>query len=256
MNLLNMNHPHASLSNILTFMWCAWKSRNDMLFNRKMGEPYQISINARALTTNQDFVHEVNLTLQANTNCHLVQAPGCNLQGATIDTDSGISGCVLIVDASWGCRSVPAVDGAQYTSLGVLIRNEQDGRSCSIMIQATIQRTSSVFQAEAKALLLAAILAQSLHIQRPTFLTDNQILAKVCAARRLDHPLLRWDSRNTIADFLRATKASFQVFHIKRDLNGVAHCNSPSLVLQNLNQIFTFSFHCIIASIFKLLNMK
>ena len=125
MNLSNMNHPHASLSNILTFMWCAWKSRNDMLFNRKMGEPYQISINARALTTNQDFVHDVNLTLQANTNSHLVQAPGCNLQGATIDTDSAISGCVLFVDASWGCRSVPAVDGAQYTGLGVLIRNEQ-----------------------------------------------------------------------------------------------------------------------------------
>lgn len=81
-----------------------------------------------------------------------------------------------------------------------------------------------MFQAEAKALLFAAILAHTLQIQNPTVLTDNQVLAKVAAARRLDNPLLRWDSRETVAAFLQASSTyALQIFHIKRDLNDVAH---------------------------------
>jgi hypothetical protein len=50
------------------------------------------------------------------------------------------------------------------------------------MIQASTSLTSSVLQAEAKALLLAAKLTMLLNINRPTFLTDNQILAKAAAS--------------------------------------------------------------------------
>ncbi|XP_044365064.1 uncharacterized protein [Triticum aestivum] len=32
LNLLSSDHPHASLTNIFTFMWCLWKVRNEKLF--------------------------------------------------------------------------------------------------------------------------------------------------------------------------------------------------------------------------------
>jgi hypothetical protein len=35
LHMLSMNHPNGNLENILTFMWCLWKSRNDNLFKEK-----------------------------------------------------------------------------------------------------------------------------------------------------------------------------------------------------------------------------
>ena len=100
-------------------------------------------------------------------------------QGSTIATDRVISGTVIFVDASLKCRNIPNAGGLLTTGMGVFIRTEMNGRSCSIMVQAASRRTSSVFQAEATSLSLAATLVQLLQIQNPTFLTDNQVLAKV-----------------------------------------------------------------------------
>jgi hypothetical protein len=52
LNLVNMNHPNATLPNVLTFMWCLWKSRNDHLFNRQQLHPAQIQHMANALNHN------------------------------------------------------------------------------------------------------------------------------------------------------------------------------------------------------------
>ena len=46
------------------------------------------------------------------------------------------------------------------------------------MIQASTAYEPSVFQTEARALLLAATIAGSLGISGPTFLTDNEVLQK------------------------------------------------------------------------------
>lgn len=55
-----MNHPHASLSNILNFMWCTWKSRNDTLFEGAKREPYPINIHAHALSNNNELLDIAN----------------------------------------------------------------------------------------------------------------------------------------------------------------------------------------------------
>ena len=49
LDILNSNHPHATLSNIFTFMWCMWKSRNDKLFQRKESSPLQFFYAAQAI---------------------------------------------------------------------------------------------------------------------------------------------------------------------------------------------------------------
>jgi hypothetical protein len=58
----------------------------------------------------------------------------------------------------------------------------------------------------------------------PTLLTDNKLLAKAVASRRIDSKHMHWKTRHILAKILNSTSASqTQVFHIKRDLNGVAH---------------------------------
>jgi hypothetical protein len=219
-----MNHPHATLPNILTFMWCIWKSRNEELFQRRSSEPYQISINANALSQNLELCDIPKLNMQGKEQPNNWPQPDTPLQGSTITTDKVISGAVVFCDASWKCRDIPGAAGLEATGIGVYIRADIEGKLCSLMIQASAMLASSAFHAEAMALLLAAALVRILNITRPSYLSDNQILAKVAATRRLDHPLLRWDSRSAFADFLDATsQSSLQVFHIKRDLNRVAH---------------------------------
>jgi hypothetical protein len=107
--------------------------------------------------------------------------------------------------------------------LGVYATYKKDDHQFHIMIQASTSLTSSVFEAEAQALSLAAKIANLLNIDRPTFLADNQVLAKVAASRRLDNPLLNWESRNTLATFFQDSTAIQQVYHIRRNSNEVAH---------------------------------
>ena len=144
-------------------------------------------------------------------------------QGSTIASDRMLSGCVVFADASRECNKIPGPTGIPATGIGVFIKNEAVGNQYSIMIQAATSLTSSVL-AEAKALLLAAEITRLLNIDRPKLLTDNLTLAKVTASRQLVHPLVHWDTRDDLANlFMLNSRSSAQVFHIRRDLNGVAH---------------------------------
>lgn len=90
---------------------------------------------------------------------------------------------------------------------------------------------STIFQGEAEKV------AQILHISRPTFLTDNQVLARTAAARRLNLPLLHWNAIAYLADCNEATTdSSPQVFHVSRSLNVVAHNCTAQVLMRSLNQ--------------------
>jgi hypothetical protein len=96
-----MNHPHGSLPNILTFMWCIWKSRNDHLFGGKQGAPYQIHQMAHAITQNLELVDaidfdslEVNPTISSSHGKHQLSLSeaGLSQPRATIKYDMLIKG--------------------------------------------------------------------------------------------------------------------------------------------------------------------
>jgi ribonuclease HI len=231
LNILNLPHPHATLQNVLTFMWCIWKSRNDYLFDRKKGEPYQININAQALRNNLELasIQDTSTTMttkRTQINQHREQPP----QGHTIATDFYITVPKIFSDASTkGKGSVLAGN----TGIGIFIQFEQEGIEYTIQIQATTGSANSVIEAEAKAMLLASYVAEVLKINTPTMMTDNALLAKAVAGGNVKSDCIHWSSRETLAKILTSTaKIQAKVYHVKRDINGVAH-NCAHQVLRN-----------------------
>ena len=101
----------------------------------------------------------------------------------------------------------------------------------------------SSLQAEALALLLAATLANLLQLQHVTFLTDNLTLAKAAAALKTADQQVPWEIRQHIAQYkLVSQELDPKIYHIKRDLNGVAHnCAHQALRQSQSGPIFSCS---------------
>lgn len=122
-----MNHPHASLANILTFMWCIWKSRNDSLFGRKPGAPYQIHHMVQAIQQNQEMTHMSNTSSVQIQHSHSLPRPlssslqvteqaispdaGLPKHGETLNSDLIIHGSKIFTDAAWKTKKKSSWDG-------------------------------------------------------------------------------------------------------------------------------------------------
>ena len=100
-----MNHPHASFSNILNFMWGLWKARNDFLFDRKKALPHHVNIVANALSSESNDLLNNSLHLQPQTPIRsLISTNQIPLQGQTLKYDLLIIGPKIYSDAAFKCK--------------------------------------------------------------------------------------------------------------------------------------------------------
>jgi hypothetical protein len=195
LKLLNMNHPNATLANVLTFMWCLWKSRNDNLFNKKKGHPTQIHQMANAIKHNLEMVdvlqaktekkpvQEEEPSIQGQTGGQLHAQHQIPPQGHTLKSDLLISGSKFFSDADWKMKKAPGMTSVTTTGIGVYGQIQDKTFAATVMIQASIPTTSSVLQAEANALLFAARIASIFNLQQQAFLTDNKVLAAAASSK-------------------------------------------------------------------------
>ena len=241
--ILSLDHPHVNLNNILNFMWCIWKARNDKLFKNKDCNPNQIQFKANAINQNLEILNilqvPVNRSLikadaQRNQD-HVQQVIGVK-QGETIKSDLFIAGNKIYSDAAWKTKKAPTDTGRTTTGIGVFCHLCHQEGEMKILIQASIPKSPSPLLAEAIALVFAANLAIQLNISQVTFLTDNLILARAAAADKISDGVVPWELREQIAQYKKASRQiNSQIYHIKRDINGIAHNCSQQALRQSLS---------------------
>jgi hypothetical protein len=231
--LLNTNHQNATLTNILTFMWCLWKSRNDCLFNRKETHPKQIHHMANAVTKSLEMVDVVQVPNSYRLQNEDPTKEKTSEQGETIRTDLAIIGNKIFSDAAWKNKSATGSEDQNQIGIGVYYQALQHNIGATILIQASTTQTPSPLQAEAAALNLAARIASHLQISQVSFLTDNLALARAAASKRASDPHIPWEIREQIAIFKNTTRNIEQeVYHIKRDFNNIAHSCAQQAIRQ------------------------
>ena len=104
--------------------------------------------------------------------------------------------------------------------LGIYIQFEDTTHNSQLFISAISPPASSVLQAEAFGLLLAANLVQHLKLQQVTYFTDSAILAKAAATCRIIGALGHWEIRPQLAAIFGNPSFNHQkVFHVHRSLN-------------------------------------
>ena len=223
-HMVSMGHPYASLQNVLNFLWCIWKARNDFLFERKRCLPYKVHIADAHIDI---ALHEESFLPSNNQICakNNLEAQVVPKQGQTLKSDMLINGTKIFSDAAFRSSKIPGLtQGEGKTYVGVYFCIPSPRREINIQVQASAPPTSTPIQEEAVSLAYAAHLAVSLSVQQPTFLTDCLSLASAVASRKITHSAAPWNIRKELASFVKSTAhLNSQVFHIYRNLNGVAH---------------------------------
>lgn len=105
------------------------------------------------------------------------------MQGSTVKSDLLVTGPKIFSDASWKQTKIPASTISTSTGIGVFCQLPGVNTSTNVCVQASAPMASSPLQAEASALLLAATIAELLHLHQVTLLTDNSSLAAAAASR-------------------------------------------------------------------------
>lgn len=187
LNLVNSNHPHATLSNIFTFMWCLWKCRNDKLFQRKESSPIQVFHAAQAIINSLEIETQTNVKKEMQVHHERGSSYEGNnyMQGSTIDISKLSEENIIFIDASWQPHNSMREASNTKACLGVYMQVSHNGCRIRAKISAIVAQATSALQAEAYGLKLAALILYRLSILDATILTDNITLAKAAVARSI-----------------------------------------------------------------------
>jgi hypothetical protein len=240
--LHSLNHPEENMNFIATFLWCLWKTRNNDLFGRKKTKPHQVAMHAKALLQDLEVTPLLPNTVNAPTG-HQHRQVGAEKSGETISADFNFVGPKLYVDAAWKPRPKQTTMTAGLGIYNAL--TDQDPRT-DIFSAASSPAISLSLQAVAQALrILAANFASSLNMANPGFFTDCSNLEKAAAAPGATDQAMLWEIRRQAIEFQNVTLSlQLRIFHISREINGVAHqcarqakqstCSRPTRSCRNL----------------------
>ena len=152
--LLNSGHPQINPSNLYTFLWCLWKSRNDALFARKFCRPSQVYAVANAIIQGTK-LGEIPAEAHA---MHCLQD---QLVQPTIQNPHSFSGNTIFCDAAW---EIHPAHTPKQAGIGVFIQVQNNDRTHQLHIAAMSPMASSPLQAETFGLMLATRLVEILNV--------------------------------------------------------------------------------------------
>jgi ribonuclease HI len=213
--MLTSGHPHINLSNLYTYLWCLWKARNNMLFDRKLSRPTQVYLAANAI------IQGTNLEKTTSKGDHQLAQPDKHLQTPSpypLEKDSDLfAGNAIFCDASWSSATEKA-------GIGVVIYMQANQHCQQVQVSALAPQAFSPLQAEAHAMHLAAKLAGLPHIQDTHFYTDSSVLASAVASTDIFAAPSHWEVRPLMAQIqLYPAFQRNRVAHIHRSRNVKAH---------------------------------
>jgi hypothetical protein len=153
--------------------------------------------------------------------CNAITRNNSPKSGDSVSTDFYFTGPKLYVDAAWKLQRNQSETTA---GLGIYLTFKEQHAHIDVLILALKHDVPSPIQAEAHALLLAGRLAAALRLQEPTFFSDCANLMKAAAAQGAANPAMLWEIRRQAIEFQEATnQLQPRIFHVKREINGVAH---------------------------------
>lgn len=157
---ISSQHPYASLNNIMTFLWCLWKARNDNLFQRKQGNPVQVYHAAHAIL-NCLSLENIAGNNKKDENKIGKDEPKENisqLQETTVQATKLKATTKIFTDAAW--KNPQENRQEPRAGLGIQIQVQQERNRMEVKISASSDRATTPLQAEALATKLAAIFVQ------------------------------------------------------------------------------------------------